>query len=249
MRKSSSCSETDTAPDEAVGSLSPPATKICSRVRAESLSTKSPTSSAPSSDPDFTLWTWAVVQTCSGREDRLVVSQTVPAVPGERLVVLGVLDRGHPGRDDVSPAPGPPDWPGHKTRAVSDKIREVFEGGRVEDFVPDGRFVGPDPHDQHVHAAALACGAGILLTADSGFSSPVASEAGSPYEVYMPDDFFVLVDDSAPDIVRAVVSQQQHYWLARHGRANLSQSLISAGCHGFADRVRRDLQELDARAG
>jgi predicted nucleic acid-binding protein len=142
-----------------------------------------------------------------------------------------------------------PDWPGHKTRAVSDKIRAAFEGGRVEDFVPDGSFVGPDPHDQHVHAAALACRASILLTADSGFSSSAAQEAESPYEVYVPDDFLVLVDDSVPNIVRAVVSKQQHYWLTRHGRTNLPQALISAGCHGFADRVRRHLQELDARAG
>lgn len=141
-----------------------------------------------------------------------------------------------------------PDWPGHKTRTVADKIRAVFDGGRVEDFVPDGSFVGPDPHDQHVHAAALACGAGILLTADNGFSSPSAQEEESHYEVHAPDDFFVLVDDSAPDIVRAVVLKQQHYWLRRQGRANLPQTLIAAGCHHFADRVRNHLQDIDARA-
>ncbi|HEY5881768.1 MAG TPA: PIN domain-containing protein [Nakamurella sp.] len=139
------------------------------------------------------------------------------------------------------------DWPGHKTRAVGDKIRAVFEGGRVEDFVPDGSFVGPDPHDQHVHAAALACGAGILLTADSGFSTSAASDAESPYELYVPDDFFVLVDDSAPETVRAVVSTQQRYWLTRQGRAKLPQALISAGCRGFADRVRSHLQDIDAQ--
>jgi len=141
-----------------------------------------------------------------------------------------------------------PDWPGHKTRAVSEKIRGTFEGGRVEDFVPDGSFVGPDPHDQHVHAAALACRASILLTADSGFSNSAAREAESLYEVYEPDDFFVLVDDSAPDTVRAVVSKQQHYWLTRQGRANLPQALITAGCNCFADRVRSHLQDIDAQA-
>jgi predicted nucleic acid-binding protein len=140
-----------------------------------------------------------------------------------------------------------PDWPGHKTRAISDKIRGVFEGGRVEDFVPDGSFIGPDPNDQHVHAAALARSANILLTADSAFSSSAAQAAESPYEVYEPDDFFVLVNDSAPDLVRALISNQQHYWLTRHGRANLPQALISAGCHGFADKVRRHLQDIAAQ--
>src|SRR5690349_15878709 len=62
-----------------------------------------------------------------------------------------------------------PDWPGHRTRAVNDKIRAVFEGGRVEDLVPDGSFIGPDPHDQHAHAPALACRPGSLLTPDSRF--------------------------------------------------------------------------------
>ena len=141
-----------------------------------------------------------------------------------------------------------PGWPGHKTRTVADKIRAVFEGGRVEDFAPDGSFTGNDPHDQHVHAAALACGAGILLTADGGFSNPSAQETESHYEVYLPDDFFVLVDESAPNIVRAVVSKQQHYWLTRQGRANLPQSLVAAGCQHFADRVRSHLQDIDAQA-
>jgi len=66
--------------------------------------------------------------------------------------------------------------------------------------------------------------------------------------MYVPDDFFVL-DDSAPNIVRPVVLKQQHYWLTRQVRATLPQALISAGCRGLADRVRRHLQDIDAQAG
>lgn len=87
----------------------------------------------------------------------------------------------------------------------------------------------------------------LYLESDSFFSvywtEDILAEA-----MYLPDDFFVLVDESAPDIVRAVVSKQQHYWLTRRSRANLPQSLIAAGCQHFADRVRRHLRDIDAQA-
>jgi len=63
----------------------------------------------------------------------------------------------------------------------------------VEDFVVDGTFTGA-VNDQHVHAAAVACQAEIVLTSDGGFTAPGVVEE-LPYEVYPPDEFFVLVDD------------------------------------------------------
>ncbi|HWO58589.1 MAG TPA: hypothetical protein VNO31_00925 [Umezawaea sp.] len=33
-----------------------------------------------------------------------------------------------------------------------------------------------------------------------------------PYEVYRSDDFFVLVDDNAPHVVRQVTREQTVYW-------------------------------------
>lgn len=141
-----------------------------------------------------------------------------------------------------------PAWSGAKISTIRDKIAGSLEGGRVEDLDVDGTFPGEDPHDQHVHAAALACRADCVLTADTGFSD-VETLDELPYEVYEPDDFFVLVDDSSPDVVRAVASQQVSYFLRRHGSADLCAGLRAAGCPDFAERVRRHLQTIDLRAG
>ncbi|MGB4767650.1 MAG: PIN domain-containing protein [Candidatus Saccharimonas sp.] len=138
-----------------------------------------------------------------------------------------------------------PDWPGHKVVGIRDKICETFEGGRVDDFVPDGSFPGTDANDAHVHAAAIACSATILLTGDAGFSAPGVAE-NLPYEVYSPDEFFVLVDDSSPEKVIAVTETQQSYWLQRHDRCNLPRKLTAAGCPNFAERVLAHLQAIQA---
>lgn len=136
-----------------------------------------------------------------------------------------------------------PEWSGAQITAIRDRIAGTFEGGRVEDFTPDGTFPGADPHDEHVHAAAVACQAQYLLTCDSGFKDPEVLDQ-LPYEVYTPDDFFVLIDQSAPHVVRAVISAQQAYWHGRRGRCNLPRSLNEAGCPEFAGRVRSHLQQL-----
>lgn len=134
-----------------------------------------------------------------------------------------------------------PEWPGGRITDLRDKIARVLEGGRVDDFTVDGSFTG-DPNDQHVHAAAIACGADIVLTDDGGFS---AIGDDLPYEVYRPDDFFVLVDDSRPGLVKRVAARQaRHHW-QRTGAADLCAMLVAAGCPAFAERVRVRLQGVD----
>ena len=65
------------------------------------------------------------------------------------------------------------------------------------------------------------------------------------YEIYAPDEFFVLVDDSSPSLVRTTVKRQITY---RSRRANsdfdFAQALINSGCPVFADRVKLRCQEL-----
>lgn len=93
-----------------------------------------------------------------------------------------------------------------------------------------------------MHAAAIACAADVVLTSDGGFT---ATGDGLPYEVYEPDDFFVLVDDSAPGLVRCVTARQaRHHW-QRAGSADLCAMLVAAGCPTFAERVRVRLQGVD----
>lgn len=57
-----------------------------------------------------------------------------------------------------------PEWDGARITRVRDLIADTFENGRVDDFVIGSDYKGKDGLDAHVHAAAVACGADILLT-------------------------------------------------------------------------------------
>jgi len=92
---------------------------------------------------------------------------------------------------------GYPDWDGGKITEIRNRTADTFEGGRVDDFVIDGSFQGTDPNNQHVHAAALASRADIILTDDQRFVGPGCDPDQHPYEVYTPGAFFILADDSA----------------------------------------------------
>ncbi|MFJ2370243.1 PIN domain-containing protein [Microbacterium sp. NPDC087665] len=121
----------------------------------------------------------------------------------------------------------------------------------VDDFPGALTFVGADTHDQHVHAAAAACGAHKLLTCDTGFLGlDDALMDQLPYEPWHPDDFFLLVNDSAPHAVRAVVQEQMRYWLKQDGGTpELAGRLQSAQCPGFASVVRSHLAALSGPGG
>lgn len=137
-----------------------------------------------------------------------------------------------------------PEWPGQMTTSIHDRIRDTFEGGRVDDFTYDPSYAGKDPDDRHVHAAAVACDAHILLTNDDGFTLTAGDRKALPYEIYKPDPFFVLVDDGSPELVQRVTAIQQKYWVKRDAGANLPRVLRDAGCNEFAERVREHLQGL-----
>lgn len=115
----------------------------------------------------------------------------------------------------------------------------------VDEFPGALTFVGNDHHDRHVNAAATACGAHKLLTCDSGFlDMDEALMDQLPYEPYHPDDFFVLVNDSAPHAVRAVVQDQLRYWRSHGQPAQLADKLEGARCPLFAEVVRHHLAAL-----
>ncbi len=110
----------------------------------------------------------------------------------------------------------------------------------LDDFDATIPYGGTDPDDRHVHAAAVSCQADILLTEDAGF---VESDQ-TPYEVYRCDDFFCLVDDSAPEHVRNVVLLMSRYWRSRPDSRPLDEQLVAAGCAQFAERVTAHLRFL-----
>jgi predicted nucleic acid-binding protein len=133
-----------------------------------------------------------------------------------------------------------PDWEGARIAGIRDRLVGVFETGRVTDFVIDGSYQGKDPHDAHIHAASLASKADILLTCN--VADFVWDENTSPYEVFHPDDFLVLIDDVAPELVAKAVVANCRYWFDKDGEAGLPARLKSTGCPVFAERVRKHLQ-------
>ncbi len=115
----------------------------------------------------------------------------------------------------------------------------------VDDFPGALTFVGNDKHDQHVHSAAIACEAHKLLTCDRGFLDlPAELMDLLPYEPWHPDDFFMLINDSASHAVRAVVQEQLRYWNSHGGQAQLVERLEAAQCPQFAQVVNEHLAAL-----
>jgi predicted nucleic acid-binding protein len=137
-----------------------------------------------------------------------------------------------------------PRWDGGQTTRVRSAIIEVVDE-LVEDFDGSVDYQGSDPDDFHVHAAALSAKADILLTCDNGLlNQPNADDLA--YEAFNPDDFFVLVNDSAPLNVREAVNEQLRYYVRKYGerKSRLVDSLIVANAPLFADVVRTHLMDL-----
>ncbi|MFC8304941.1 PIN domain-containing protein [Specibacter sp. NPDC057265] len=118
----------------------------------------------------------------------------------------------------------------NKCQEHFDEILEDFPGGPVVSIADEG--------DWHVHHAAEASRADILLTEDAGFDSD-----GSNYEAYNCDDFFVEVYTSAPDAVKRVVEHQARYWAARGGM-QLPDALRAARCPKFASAVLGHIKQM-----
>ena len=89
---------------------------------------------------------------------------------------------------------------------------------------------------------------GIVLTADKGFTQLTATQLDTlPYDVYHPDDFFILIDDSSPDTVRATTRDQLAYWCKRSPEGfNLVTALENSDCPQFAARIQQHLQDGSA---
>ena len=122
---------------------------------------------------------------------------------------------------------------------VRDKIIATFPDGRIAGYVIDDSRDYPDRFDAHVIAAAEHGRVSYLVTDDRrGF---VESD-DLDYEVYTADEFLVLVDDSSPAVVDAVLEQQLDYWLNRAPDGfNLAGALRKAGAVEFSERIRRRL--------
>lgn len=125
---------------------------------------------------------------------------------------------------------------------VRRNLERTFASGGIRGFTidPDGHY--PDVGDAHVHCAAVHGQADILLTEDAkGF--PHSDDL--PYEIYTCDEFFVLIDDSDPRLVRTVTEEQLRYHHAKGSGNSLPARLNAADAPNFAERVRSHLQHID----
>jgi predicted nucleic acid-binding protein len=137
---------------------------------------------------------------------------------------------------------------------ATSNLRKLLEAS-IDDFISvfDGSVPNPflDVNDSHLHAVAVSSSIDILLTCDTGLLSvELATRDVLPYEVMHPDDFFLLIDDSAPHVVKSVTAKQVEYWESRQAGANerrgpsLVEALTRAGCPKFGLRVKGHLKNL-----
>jgi predicted nucleic acid-binding protein len=139
--------------------------------------------------------------------------------------------------------PTAPGWQIAKIRETTiDSIDEL-----VVDYTVLSDPITSDHLDNHIIAAAEAWNANYLITSDKGFETlsnvPELLDAFE-FEVYKPDDFFMLVADSAPELVRGVAVQQQKYWSSKRTSKSLVHALQEANCPQFAQRIDRQFRDL-----
>lgn len=134
---------------------------------------------------------------------------------------------------------------GGQLAQVRDGIEAAFEGGRVTQYEIDPDFPGSDEFDAHLHSAAIACRATIVLTRNGCDLLPPSLDPDElPYEIYAPDEFFMLVDQSAPEVVREVTARQLMYFMRKHEEVDLPDRLRKAQAPRFAARVAEHLQTI-----
>lgn len=154
-------------------------------------------------------------------------------------VTPDVLDEGHRVWRRKHPSVG-----GGARKSREQRFRENFDE-ILEDWAGGDAPNLADPHDQHVHNAAVYCQADILLTINiKDFGDPVLL----PYDLYTPDEFFCLVGRSAPYVVREATRFQNEYWQGRRDRGDkvkgLAEALTGAKCPEFAMIAAEHLRML-----
>lgn len=125
---------------------------------------------------------------------------------------------------------------------VRRRLAAVFATGLITGYQIDSSTGYPDVYDAHVHCAAVHGRADIIVT---GNARDFTGMDEQPYEVYSPDDFFVLVDDSAPETVLSALRTQLRYYREKGGRFSLPEQLRTAGAPRFTERVRQYMHRID----
>ena len=128
---------------------------------------------------------------------------------------------------------------------ITDKLNELslVMDEVLQDFPGTLPFTGADEGDYHIHAAAVAGRADLVVTSNDP-RDITADPDGEHYEILTPDAFLVLVSDSSPTSFLEAVRRQ-----LAHSRKNpegyqIDDALRRAGCPETAARVREALMHL-----
>lgn len=116
----------------------------------------------------------------------------------------------------------------------------------VQDFPSDVTFTGEERGDYHVHAAAIAVEAGVIVT-NNRSGDITTTPADEPYVVMSPDAFFCAIGEANPRCLPPIVKEQRTYWARRSAPLNLGAALERAGCPRFAETVR-EVERREPRA-
>lgn len=114
----------------------------------------------------------------------------------------------------------------------------------VKDFPGDCPFDGTDEGDYHVHAAALASRADVLLTDNKPRDFGTEPTA---YEIITADQFFCDVVRAAPaEVFHSIIREQVKYWsrTSRPESVQLNDALHAAGCPQFASIVQVAIKKI-----
>ncbi len=129
---------------------------------------------------------------------------------------------------------------GGQVAHIREQIIEVFPEGQVRDY--DSTYPLTDPKDAHVHGAAIAGHADVLLTNNTKDFLPASgTDDDLPYELYTPDDFFLLVDSSSHALVHRTAHLIDEHHSGKGTPYSIPERLRSAGAPEFACIVAKIL--------
>lgn len=135
-----------------------------------------------------------------------------------------------------------PRLPGHAVRRRVELMRKSVDEV-LTTFPGDLPFTGTDENDYHIHAAAIYSQADLLLTDNR--PTDITTNENEHYETICPDDFFVLVANSAPPkMLYPIIRDQIAYWSKNAEYRQLDEALRRARCPEFADIVLSILQKM-----
>ncbi|KAB7789750.1 type II toxin-antitoxin system VapC family toxin [Bifidobacterium leontopitheci] len=139
-----------------------------------------------------------------------------------------------------------PQRSGDNVKGVVDQMRELVTVVSHYDCErAQSDYLGSDPNDLHLHAAAKDNRCDILLTNDCELYGSLAPEQLDelPYSVCTADDFFCDVAESSATLLDQAVTCELRYWSTKcpDGDYNFAKQLSEAGCPRFAYLVRRAL--------